>query len=167
MTSSIIGKDVFKEAFTDIEERTVEDRKITVKRFEGISELKKKDSDEESKQHPQIEMIKKSHLLFICPSEKIYIPVILKSLKGQGVLTVADSEGFLEAGGIISLVMEENKVRFEINIDAAKQAEIQIRSQLLRLAKRIIKEETTSRFHNKVTFYCKTQGSLILSHLSD
>ena len=38
--------------------------------------------------------------------------------------------------------MENKKVRFEINTSAAKRAEIEIRSQLLRLAKRIIKEDT-------------------------
>ena len=69
---------------------------------------------------------------------------ILESVKEQGILTIADTKGFLEAGGIINLMMEEKKVRFEINMVAAKKSGIQIRSQLLRLAKKVIKQETSS-----------------------
>ncbi len=51
-------------------------------------------------------------------------------------------QGFLESGGIINFVMEEKKVRFEINMTAAKSAKLKIRSQLLRLAKRVIGEDS-------------------------
>jgi len=38
------------------------------------------------------------------------------------VLTVAETDRFLQAGGMIRLVMEGNKVRFDINDAAAKSA---------------------------------------------
>jgi len=38
-------------------------------------------------------------------------------------------------GGIINLILEDNKVRFEVNVDAAKQADLNISSRLLALAK--------------------------------
>ena len=135
---STIGQDVFQDAFDSIKNKTLEGRKIAIKKFEGIEELQKADSKKKYRQHPQIEAIRKSHLLFICPSEKIYIADILKSVKGHNILTVADTQSFLEAGGIINLMMEEKKVRFEINMVSAKEADIQIRSQLLRLAKKVI-----------------------------
>ena len=50
------------------------------------------------------------------------------------MLTVADTEGFLEAGGIVNFVTEESNIRFEINTAAAKRAKLAIRSKLLRLA---------------------------------
>jgi hypothetical protein len=134
----IIGQDVFHDAFDNTKNRTIEGRKVIINKFKGIVELQKTDSIKDSGQHPDIEAIRKSHLLFICPSEKDYITKILKSVEGNSILTVADTQGFLEAGGIINLVMEENKVRFEINMAAAKKAKIQIRSQLLRLAKKVI-----------------------------
>ena len=135
---STIGQDVFQDAFDSIKNKTLEGRKIVIKKFEGIEELQKADSKKKYRQHSQIEAIRKSHLLFICPSEKIYIADILKSVKGHNILTVADTQSFLEAGGIINLMMEEKKVRFEINMVSAKEADIQIRSQLLRLAKKVI-----------------------------
>jgi hypothetical protein len=45
---------------------------------------------------------------------------------------------FLESGGIINFVMEDEKIRFEINNKAAKLTKLDIRSRLLRLAKRTI-----------------------------
>lgn len=140
----IIGQDVFKDAFDSAKNRTIEGQKVIIKKYKGMAELQKTDSTKDFNRHPDIEAIRKSNLLFICPSEKDYITKILKSLEGQSILTVADTQGFLEAGGIINLIMEENKVRFEINMEAAKKAQIGIRSQLLRLAKKVLKEDTNS-----------------------
>jgi hypothetical protein len=50
------------------------------------------------------------------------------------VLTVGDSAGFLERGGVIRFRVEDNKVRFDINPDAAARAHLEVSSQLLKLA---------------------------------
>ena len=62
-------------------------------------------------------------------------------VKDHHVLTVGDTKGFLESGSIIEFIMVDRKVRFGINVAAAKEAELTIRSQLLRLAEKIIKEK--------------------------
>jgi hypothetical protein len=79
--------------------------------------------------------------LFVCHSEKQNLKEILNTVKDHYVLTVGDTEGFLEAGNIIEFVMVERKVRFEINMAAARRAKLKIRSQLLRLAEKIIEEK--------------------------
>jgi hypothetical protein len=88
----------------------------------------------------QFDILKKCHLLFICPSEKKYTKEIFDLIKSNGVLTVADTQGFLEAGGVVNFVIEDNKVRFDINLTASEKAGLKIRSQLLRLAKKVIKD---------------------------
>jgi hypothetical protein len=50
-------------------------------------------------------------------------------------LTVGESEQFLAWGGIINFVIEDNRVRFEINPDAAEQAGLRMSSKLLALAR--------------------------------
>lgn len=50
------------------------------------------------------------------------------------ILTVSDTPGFLDAGGIIELKMIDRRVRFEVNLAAAARARITLSSQLLRLA---------------------------------
>ncbi len=80
------------------------------------------------------------HMLFVCNSEKGRLREALKAVKRKGILTVGDTEGYAQKGVIINFYLEENKIRFEINLDAAREARFSISSQLLRLA-RIVKDE--------------------------
>jgi hypothetical protein len=135
----IIGEDPFGDAFKPLMDKTVRDRKIGVRRFEGFSKLKSQGKSVTV--HPEIDQIKKCDLLFVCPSEQQYINEILTPLRNERILTIADMENFLEKGGIINFIIEKSKVRFEINVGGAKRAKLTIRSKLLRLATRIIMED--------------------------
>jgi hypothetical protein len=141
ITIGIIGKDPFGKSFRPIENKQVKGRNVIIKRFKGLKDLEDSKEKNKSALNKQIEEIKKCHLLFICRSEKQKLKKILNMVKGHHVLTVADTEGFLEAGSIIEFVMVERKVRFGINMAAGKQAKLKIRSQLLRLAEKIVEEE--------------------------
>jgi hypothetical protein len=96
----------------------------------------------------QMETLKRCHLLFICASEKKTVNEIIDLVKDQGVLTVSDIREFLDAGGIVSFVIEDNKVRFDINLTASEKAGLRIRSQLLRLAKKVVKDGVDVTSHN-------------------
>lgn len=74
------------------------------------------------------------HILFVTASERKHFRSKLGSLKASGVLTVGDSQGFAADGGIINLKLEDAKVRFEINVDAAVEEQLRISSKLLGLA---------------------------------
>ena len=74
------------------------------------------------------------HIVFISSSETKRLPEIIKGLRGPAVLTVSETEKFIEAGGIINFVQEANKIRFQINDEAAKAAKLKISSKLLNLA---------------------------------
>jgi len=54
---------------------------------------------------------------------------------GNGVLTIGESPGFIQQGGMIRFFLESQKLRFEINPDQANNYHISISSKLLRLAK--------------------------------
>ena len=79
-------------------------------------------------------------VLFISSSEENHLRSILEDLRGSSVLTVGESDGFPQLGGIINFNLENNKVRFEINVDAAARAHLKISSKLLSLAK-IVRDE--------------------------
>jgi len=145
----IIGKDPFGKGFDPVKNKPVKDRNLVIKRFVGFKELEKSADKNEAEFDKKVESLRKCHVLFICSSEKENLEEIIKLLKGSHVLTVADSEGFLESGGIINFLMEEEKVRFEINITAAEQAKLKIRSQLLRLAKRVVNKNATGENQEK------------------
>jgi len=76
-----------------------------------------------------------AHILFISSSERKRLPQVLSSLHGSSVLTVADMEGFLESGGMIQFLNENDRVRFAINVDATSRAKLKMSSKLLSLAR--------------------------------
>jgi hypothetical protein len=77
-------------------------------------------------------------VLFIGAEEKKILPAILAGVKGNSVLTVGESERFVQDGGMIGFFLEENKIRFEVNLEAAQKAKLRISSRLLALAKSVI-----------------------------
>lgn len=58
----------------------------------------------------------------------------IAALSNRGMLTVSDGGNFMEAGGIVKFVTENNKINMQVNPAAAKVAGIEISSKLLRLA---------------------------------
>lgn len=58
----------------------------------------------------------------------------LEAVAGASVLTVGESRGF-SRGGIIGFFWVDNKLRFEINVDAAHRARLELSARLLALAK--------------------------------
>jgi len=149
LTIGIIGKDLFGNAFDPVGDKDTKGRKVLIKRFKPWEELKKSGEKDKSLLDREIEALRKCHLLFICSSEEKNLKEIINLVKDHSILTVADVQDFLESGGIINFLMEEKKVRFEINVTTARRAKLQIRSQLLRLAKRVIEEKDAEGDKNK------------------
>lgn len=83
---------------------------------------------------PTLEEAKKCHILFISASEKKRLPEIFKTLQGANVLTVSETDGFTEMGGMVNFVSEGNKIRFQINDGSAKSAGLKVSAKLLSLA---------------------------------
>jgi hypothetical protein len=78
------------------------------------------------------------HVLFISASHNGAINDIQEGLRGVPVLTVGESRDFAAQGGMIGFVMENARVRFEVNLQAAKQMRLNISSKLLSLAKKVL-----------------------------
>jgi hypothetical protein len=111
--------------FGNVLDRIVEDKKIgprgfVVKRLKWGKDLKD---------------LKDCKIVFVSASERAHIDEILQSVKGLPILTVGETPGFAERGGVIRFTLEDNRVRFEVNVDAAHQADLNISSRLLTLAK--------------------------------
>jgi hypothetical protein len=136
----IVGKDPFENAFDLLKGKEVKERPVTVKRFKSLEECKGADGKVPA-EHPEANAIKACHVLFVCPSEKDHLKTLLEPLRTQTILTVADVPGFLDAGGMINFIIEDNKVRFDVNSAATARAKLEIRSKLLRLA-RTVKNDT-------------------------
>jgi hypothetical protein len=75
------------------------------------------------------------HVLYLGRSEAPNVDDVLKRLHGASVLTVSDFDHFAQSGGVMRLTLDENMVRFEINVDAAERAHLQISSKILKLGR--------------------------------
>jgi len=74
------------------------------------------------------------NLLFVNSSERRRFRSIAGRINGSGVLTVGEVPGFTDDGGVINFKLEDGKVRFEIDVDAAGREQLHISSKLLSLA---------------------------------
>jgi len=74
-------------------------------------------------------------VLFVSASERNVLRTL--SQAGRGVLTVGEAVGFLSDGGMIGFVLDDRRVRFDINLKAATSASISISSRLLSVARMV------------------------------
>lgn len=74
------------------------------------------------------------HILFVSASEADRLDDVLVRLGDRPVLTVGDSDGFAEAGGIIGFFIRHDRIRFRINLQRARALDLEISSRLLDLA---------------------------------
>ena len=75
-------------------------------------------------------------VLFISPMlEGRWQTDILPQIQQQAILSISDIPEFAQVGGMIGLIPTVRRVRFTINLDQARQADLQIRAPLLQMAK--------------------------------
>jgi hypothetical protein len=114
----ILGEDPFGgDLDNTVQGKFIHDREIRIKRID------------------RLENVQDCQILFISGSETKKLPVIFARLHHSNILTVGDTEGFSQEGGIINFIRKDNKIHFEINVDAAQKAGLKLSSKLLNLAK--------------------------------
>jgi len=84
--------------------------------------------------------VARCHLLFVSASEAERLGDILAATNGGAVLTVADLPGFARSGGVITLNVVEDRIRFDVNRSAADRAGLTLSAKLLRLAETVIQD---------------------------
>lgn len=75
-------------------------------------------------------------ILFISGSQSAVTADILRRVSQTPVLTVGESPRFLRDGGMIRLMVEDDRVRFQINSGRAEESGLRVSAQLLSLAVR-------------------------------
>jgi hypothetical protein len=73
-------------------------------------------------------------LLFFGPMNQRNASVLLGELRNQPVLTVGEGREFAAQGGVVGFYVLDQRVRFEINREAAARARLKISSKLLSVA---------------------------------
>ena len=116
----IVGSEYLDEAFTVLKGKKTQGRTLKIKLLSNPEEL----------MH--------CHVLFIANMKQQHIRPYLQVANDLPVLTIGQSDNFLADGGIIQMKIINNKIRFAINLDASKNAGLEISSKLLQLAIEIV-----------------------------
>lgn len=76
------------------------------------------------------------HMLYVAPDNAVRMAAIaaLLSANHEATLTISDAPNFLARGGMVQLVVVEERQRFLINQDLAEKANLSINAKLLQLA---------------------------------
>jgi hypothetical protein len=84
-----------------------------------------------ARRHDSLAEAEGCHVLYLPPSEDAS-----RALREtpRAALTVGESSGFLEAGGMVRFLIVEDTVRFEVNMGAAQRAGLRISSRMLSFA---------------------------------
>ncbi len=77
---------------------------------------------------------RRCQIAFVSASEKPHLRDVIEAFRGQSTLLVGDTQGFAESGGAIEFLLENNRIRFAINPEAADRADLKVSSKLLALA---------------------------------
>ena len=77
------------------------------------------------------------HVVFVPGANNPAAKAVVAAVGAHPVLTVGESSGFLDEGGVISLQVVDRLVRFEVSATAAERLGLRLSSQLLRLAVRV------------------------------
>ncbi|MEW5888770.1 MAG: YfiR family protein [Pseudomonadota bacterium] len=78
------------------------------------------------------------HVLFLDAADRPRLAQIRKSLAGAAVLTISDDSDIIRDGVVIGLgLLDNNRMGFEVNLQAMRQARLTISSKLLRLSQPI------------------------------
>ncbi len=123
ITLCVFGTDPFGRALDEIVQgKTANNREFAIRRT-----MKPED-------------LRACQIIFISDAERGRLAEVFESLKRSSVLVVGESDGFAQRGGCIQFYLEDNKVRFSINVDAVQRARLTMSSKLLALA-RIVHDE--------------------------
>ncbi|WP_052566826.1 YfiR family protein [Candidatus Magnetobacterium casense] len=117
LTIYIIGDNPFKNFRDAMRDKSIHGKTIVVKIINSPAD------------------IKDTGILFISRSEKDRLPNILRGISRLPVLTVGDTQSFASRGVMVNFYLENDKIRFEINIEAAQTAGLKISSNLLKMGK--------------------------------
>lgn len=113
----ILGSNTFGDVLEEtVRNEVVRGRRLVIERYKQVAE------------------IKTCHILYIGESEENRLETIREALKTKPVLTVTDIENAAARGVIIELMTVQNRIRFRVNLEAAKAANLTLSSKLLRAA---------------------------------
>ena len=116
----ILGRGSLDRAWLELKGKTVHGKTLDVRKSDDLEDLIG------------------CQIVFIGAPTRKNVSRILLVLHEHPILTICDASGFAQSGGMVHLFTENEKIRFKVNLSAARQSGLKISAQLLKLAKEVI-----------------------------
>lgn len=113
----MLGDDDLGSALAVLETKTVQGRAVRVRR--GL----------------RAEDIRGCHVLYFGAVDERIAAEARRLAEPNATLTIGDSDGFVERGGMVGLVKVDNRIAFDVNVEATSRANVKLSSQVLKLAR--------------------------------
>lgn len=81
--------------------------------------------------------IKYCQVVFLSEEDLPQAPAVFSEAKGTSLLIVTDVYDLIDKGAMIAIKIENQRMLFEINLEAVKRSKLHLSSKLLALAKKI------------------------------
>ncbi|MGD1042500.1 MAG: YfiR family protein [Sedimentisphaerales bacterium] len=149
ITIGLLGENQFGDAFDPVKDKLVKDKRLIIKNLGRFRKSFPQNDAGKLEFANYIKQLRKCHMLFIDDSERENYKAILDAVKGYGVLTVGETEDFLDVNGIITFIPGTDKPVFEVNQKVCEQEGLKISSKVLRLARKVIADKDPDADKNK------------------
>ncbi len=113
----VLGQDPFGNLLEVLSRKRVKKREIIVRRPGSAKQAKG------------------CHILFVSHSVASRWPAILEEISDNPILTVGDTSGFAQEGGMINFYRAGNKIRFEINREMLEESGLKASSTMLQVGR--------------------------------
>ncbi len=123
MSFCYAGQGTLSTSLSSLQGKTVKGHPVTVRRMNSSSD------------------IAGCHVVVVDATERRNAAAIVDRTRRLPILTVGDIPGFSRDGGMVELFLQAGKVRFEVNLAAARQGRLKISSQLLKVARVVRSDE--------------------------
>ena len=121
ITLCVLGRDPFGAALDPLAGKQIGSAKLAIRRMKTRAETQGA-----------------CQIVFVTESEvDDYLDLVERPQGGGGVLTIADKEGVAQRGMMIELTVEDKKIGFEFNWQAARLGKVEVSSKLLRMARKV------------------------------
>jgi len=118
----LVGLDQFGDSLeATVQDELIHGRRVRLERYRTLAE------------------VKNWHMMYLGQADPARLDQILQATKGKPILTVSDVQTpALRGGIIIKFLIKQNKIRFVINAEAARDARLVLSSKLLQAADGVI-----------------------------
>lgn len=113
----LVGDNVVQQAFEAVNDKSISDKAIEVVNTNRLRNLHE------------------CHILFISELPKNILMQVFLNVKSRPILTIGQTEEFVESGGMVGMINVDGKIKLYINLPVVRASGLTISSNLLRLSR--------------------------------